>query len=201
MRRISIEALNASPEEIFRFRELLGNGGIAAIPTETFYGLAADPWNETGIRRIYRVKGRDDGKPLSVLFSRRAHLDRLGIEAPLAVLEHYLQIWPAPLTVVFRLREPIPASLGLSTLAVRLPAARKLRALLDATGALTGTSANRSGSPALDNPNTVEALFPREVEVLVDGGKTPGGKASTVVDATRDPPLVLRAGAFIWPGG
>ena len=200
MLRITIEELNSSPEEIFRLRELLGNGGVAAVPTETYYALAADPRNDTAVRRILRAKARDAAKPLSVLFSRRQHLDRLGVSAPAATIDYYLQIWPAPLTVVFPIREPIAASRGQSTLGVRLPAASKLRIFLDAVGAVTGTSLNRSGSPPVDNPNTVEALFRREVDVLVDGGKTPGGKPSTVLDATRQPPVVLRPGAFVWAG-
>jgi L-threonylcarbamoyladenylate synthase len=200
MLRITIEDLNSSPEEIFRLRELLGNGGVAAVPTETYYALAADPRNDTAIRRILRAKGRDAAKPLSVLFSRRQHLERLGVSAPAATIDYYLEIWPAPLTVVFPIREPIAASRGQSTLGVRLPAASKLRIFLDAVGAVTGTSLNRSGSPPVDNPNTVEALFRREVDILVDGGKTPGGKPSTVLDATRQPPVVLRPGAFVWAG-
>lgn len=200
MRRVGIDILNSSPDEIFRLRELLGNGGVAAVPTETYYALAADPTNATGVKRIIEVKGRDDHKPLPVLFGTRAQLERLGIEVAPAILDHYLQIWPAPLTVVFSIREPIAASRGQSALAVRLPAAAKLRTFLSSVGPLTGTSLNRSGSPPIERPDTVEALFRRDIDVLVDGGVTPGGKPSTIVDATVDPPVVLRPGAFPWPG-
>lgn len=200
MRRISIDDLNSSPAEIFRLRELFGNGGIAAIPTETFYALAADPCNSIGVKRILETKGRDDGKPLPVLFATRQQLDRLGVDANRAILDHYFHIWPAPLTVVLPIRQPIAASRGLLTLGVRLPAARKLRIFLSAVGALTGTSVNRSGSPPLDDPNAVEALFRRDVDILLDGGRTPGGKPTTIVDATFDRPVVLRPGAFAWPG-
>jgi L-threonylcarbamoyladenylate synthase len=200
MRRVGIDILNSSPDEIFRLRELLGNGGVAAVPTETYYALAADPTNATGVKRIIEVKGRDDRKPLPVLFGTRAQLERLGVEVTPAILDHYLQIWPAPLTVVFSIREPIAASRGQSALAVRLPAAAKLRTFLTSVGPLTGTSLNRSGSPPIERPDTVEALFRRDIDVLVDGGVTPGGKPSTIVDATVDPPVVLRPGAFPWPG-
>jgi L-threonylcarbamoyladenylate synthase len=198
MRRISIDDLNASREEMFGLRELLGNGGVIALPTETFYGLAADPWSEAGVRRICAMKGREDVKALPVLFATRAHLERLGIEAPPRVIDSYFQIWPAPLTVVFAVRHPIAASRGVAKLGVRMPADRKLRSLLQTLGPVTGTSVNRSGSPPLDNPDAVEALFRREIDWLVDGGKTPGGKPSTVVDATAVPPAVLREGAHAW---
>jgi L-threonylcarbamoyladenylate synthase len=200
MRRVSIDALIASPDEIFRLRELLGNGGVAAVPTETFYALAADPTNATGVKRIFDLKGRDERKPLPVLFGLRLQLERLGVDAAPEKLDDYFQIWPAPLTVIFSIREPIAASRGLLSLAVRLPAAAKLRTFLSAVGALTGTSVNRSGSPPIERPDTVETLFRRDIDVLVDGGVTPGGKPSTIVDATVDPPAVLRAGAFPWPG-
>jgi L-threonylcarbamoyladenylate synthase len=199
MRRIPIDDLIASPEELRKLRDLLAHGGVAAIPTETFYGLAADPLNETGVRRIFRTKGRDDGKPLPVLFGAPAQLEALGVAAAPDRLEHYLRIWPAPLTVALPLRAPIAASRGLSSLAVRLPASKRLRTLLRMTGPLTATSVNRSGSPAMSDPDEIEELFGRNVDVLVDGGKTPGGKPSTIVDATVDPPTLLREGAFVWP--
>jgi L-threonylcarbamoyladenylate synthase len=198
MRRISIDDLNSSREETFRLRELLGNGGVVALPTETFYGLAADPWSEAGVRRICEIKGRDAVKALPVLFATRAHLDRLGIDAAPGVLDSYFQIWPAPLTAVFAIHQPIAASRGLKKLGVRMPSDRKLRTLLQSMGPVTGTSVNRSGSPPLDNPDAIEALFRRDIDWLVDGGRTPGGKPSTVVDATEVPPAVLRQGAFVW---
>lgn len=198
MHRVAIDQLNASHEETFRLRELLGNGGVVALPTETFYGLAADPWSEAGVRRICEMKGREAVKALPVLFATRAHLERLGVEAPPGVLDRFFQTWPAPLTVVFAIRRPIAASRGVAKLGVRMPSDRRLRALLQGIGPVTGTSVNRSGSPPLDNPDAVEALFRREIDWLVDGGKTPGGKPSTVVDATVDPPAVLRPGAYAW---
>ncbi|HEY6051094.1 MAG TPA: L-threonylcarbamoyladenylate synthase, partial [Thermoanaerobaculia bacterium] len=193
MRRISIDSLIASPEELRKLRELLAHGGVAAIPTETFYALGASPLNEAGVRRIFQTKGRDDGKALPVLFGTPAQLEALGVVAAPDRLEQYLRIWPAPLTVALPLRAPIAASRGLSSLAVRLPASNKLRALLRLAGPLTGTSVNRSGSPAMSDPDEIEELFARNVDILIDGGKTPGGKPSTIVDATVDPPALLRA--------
>src|SRR4030081_457928 len=109
MRRISSDALIASREEVLLLKELLANGGVAAIPTETFYALAADPLSETGVRRIFRTKGRDDGKALPVLFGAPAHLERLGVSASRERLDQYLRLWPAPLTVALPLKAPIAA--------------------------------------------------------------------------------------------
>jgi L-threonylcarbamoyladenylate synthase len=198
MRRIPIAELLASRDEVFRLRELLGKGGVVAIPTETFYGMAADPWSDAGVRRICDTKGREGSKALPVLIGVRSHLDRLGVDAPARSLDAYFQIWPAPLTVVFSISRAIAASRGLRKLGVRLPADSRLRELLRAIGPVTGTSMNRSGSPPLDDPDAVEGLFRRELDWLIDGGRTPGGLPSTVVDATSVPPEVLRPGAYAW---
>jgi L-threonylcarbamoyladenylate synthase len=198
MRRIPIDELNGSREEISRLRELLGKGGVVALPTETFYGLAADPWSEEAVRRICEIKGRDAVKALPVLFANRAQLPRLGVDAPASVLDSYFLIWPAPLTVVVSMAAPIAASRGVRKLGIRMPADRKLRSLLERVGPVTGTSVNRSGSPPLDDPDAVEAIFRRDIDWLIDGGPTPGGKPSTVVDATLTPPEVLRPGAYVW---
>jgi L-threonylcarbamoyladenylate synthase len=199
VRRIGIASLVSAPEEVAHLRLLLSRGGVVAIPTETYYALAADPFNADAVERIFRIKGRDDGNPLPVLFADRLDLETLGVTADAGTLANYLAVWPAPLTVVFPIRAPIAASRGASTLAVRIPAARRLRELLLAVGPLTGTSANRSGAPPLSDPDAVEAGFRREIDALVDGGRTPGGLPSTLLDATREPSVVLRRGAHAWP--
>jgi L-threonylcarbamoyladenylate synthase len=197
---MAIASLVSSPDEIAQFRLLLQRGGVVAVPTETFYALAADPLNPTAVERIFRIKGRGDGSPLPVLFADRRDLESLGVTADPDTLASYFAVWPAPLTVVFPIRAPIAASRGASTLGVRLPASQPLRDLLSAVGPLTGTSANRSGAPPLSDPDAIEAGFRNEIDVLVDGGQTPGGLPSTLLDATREPPVVLRRGAHAWPG-
>lgn len=201
MRRLRLADLLASAEEVTRLTEILTRGGVAAIPTETFYALAADPLSERGVSRVFEIKGRDDGKPLLVLFSSRGNLERLGVAAEQRLLDHFFGIWPAPLTVVLPLRAPIAASRGSRTLAVRVPADEPVRRLLGAVGPLTGTSANRSGAPPFSDPDDVAAAVGVHLDLLLDGGPTPGGAPSTIVDATEDPPRVLRPGAFRWPGG
>lgn len=198
-RRVRLTELLESPEGLAELSDVLARGGVAAIPTETFYALATDPSSERGVSRIFEIKGRDDGKPLLVLFGAREQLERLGVSARREVLDRFLGIWPAPLTAVFPIAAPIAASRGGRTLAVRMPRAPLVRGLLRSTGPLTGTSANRSGEPPLADPDDVLEALGSQVDVLVDGGPTPGGEPSTIVDATREPPVVIRAGAFPWP--
>jgi L-threonylcarbamoyladenylate synthase len=194
-----MDTLLTSATEVTTLRALLRHGGVLAVPTETFYALAGDPLEAPAVQRIFEIKRRTDDKPLPVLFARRADLERLGV-ADSPALDPYFWIWPAPLTVVFPIRAPIAASRGGSTIAVRLPASKKLRDLLSLIGPVTGTSINRSGAAPLDSADAVEAEFRRQIDLLVDGGRTPGGKPSTLVDATREPPVVLRPGAYRWPG-
>ena len=151
------------------------------------------------MRRALAMKGREAAKPLLVLFGERSQLAGLGVLAPAQVLDRFFALWPAPLTVVFGLAAPIPASCGGLSLGVRVPAQDALRQLLASTGPMTGTSLNRSGESPCETADQVAELFEREIDLLVDGGKTPGGLPSTLVDATVEPPRVLRAGAFGWP--
>ncbi|MEO8190537.1 MAG: L-threonylcarbamoyladenylate synthase [Acidobacteriota bacterium] len=199
MLRVPLETLRLAPEGLAFLRQLLSDGGVVAIPTDTFYGLAVDPRSARGVERIVRLKGRAEVKGLPVLFATREQLAGLGVDENPASVDRYMALWPAPLSVIFRLRDPIAASGGRSTLAVRLPAAPAIHFLLEAAGPLTATSANRSGEPPLDDADEVEALFGDRLDLLVDGGRTPGGKPSTLVDATSDPPVLLRDGAYPWP--
>ncbi|HSD72867.1 MAG TPA: L-threonylcarbamoyladenylate synthase [Thermoanaerobaculia bacterium] len=198
-RRIGLADLLDSPREIARFREILSSGGVAAIPTDTFYALAADPRNELGVKRVLEIKRRDDGKPLLVLCSSRKDLEELGVAADSRKLDRFLKIWPAPLTVVLPVGRTIPASRGARSLGGRIPASDPVRALIRAVGPLTGTSANRAGAAPLADPGAVAAALGSEIDLLVDGGTTPGGDPSTLLDATREPPVVIRPGAYPWP--
>jgi L-threonylcarbamoyladenylate synthase len=201
VRRIRLEQLLASPSEAAALAATLRAGGVAAVPTETFYGLAADPLSERGVGRILALKRRPEGKPLLVLFGERSQLAPLGVSASAESIDRFAAVWPAPLTVVLPLAAPIPASLGQRSLAVRLPAHAALAALLERLGPVTGTSANRSGDSPCYRADAVEEVLGGELDVIVDGGTTPGGLASTLLDATVDPPRVLRAGAYRWPAG
>ena len=191
--------LLASEEKLAELAALLRGGGVAAIPTDTFYALAADPRSAEGVRRVFEAKGRGERKPLLVLFADVSQLDTLGVAASAADLQPYFDAWPAPLTVVVPLRAPLPASVGQPNLGVRVPAHEPLQRLLARLGPLTGTSANPSGQRARVDPAEIAELFEKDIDVLVDGGWAPGGLPSTLVDATVDPPRLLRAGAWPWP--
>ena len=176
---------------------LLARGGMLAIPTESSYGLAVDPRSAAGVEAIYRVKARERGKPLPVVASDLEQLAALGIALDDETIRRAARLWPAALTVVAPIAQPLPASAGESTLAVRIPDHAELRSLLPLLGtALTATSANRSGEPPLLDPAEVADLLAGQDALVFDGGSLPGGPPSTLAKWTGTSWNVLRAGRF-----
>lgn len=176
---------------------VLAAGGVLAIPTESSYGLGVDPRHRAGVEAIYRLKGRERGKALPVVAADVAQLLALGVEPAAAALDWARPRWPAALTVVLPLREPIPASAGAATIAARIPAHAGLLALLGDLGhALTATSANPSGEPPLTEPAAVRKWLAASGEkyLVVDDGPAAGGLPSTLVELRDGEVIVLRKG-------
>lgn len=178
-------------------RRVLAAQGLIALPTETYYGLAVRPTDEGAIRRLIDAKGRPDDKPILVLIGSRDQLSSLVESIPPAAAVLIDRFWPGPLTIVF------PAVSGLSplltaatgTIGVRWSPLGTLQCLLRETGPLTGTSANRSSEPPLDDADSVQRTLGPRLDLILDGGRTPGGLASTIIDACGRPRL-LRAGVI-----
>jgi L-threonylcarbamoyladenylate synthase len=184
-------------DSVLPLRDLLRRGGVLAIPTESSYGLAADPRNPAGVEAIYRIKGRDAGKALPVVISGAEQLADLGVDPNLYIVKGLLALWPAPLTAVLPIARPLPASAGERTLAVRVPDHEGLRRLLAEVGhGLTATSANRAGGEPVLDPEEAAALLAGEDAVVVDGGVLPGGPPSTLVAIEGEGLTVLRTGRF-----
>lgn len=184
-------------DAVAELRELLARGGVVAIPTESSYGLAVDPRSRAGVEAIFRLKGRESSKGLPVVAADLAAIERLGVSPADPALRWAGPRWPAALSVVVALAEPLAASAGEATLAVRIPGEPGLRALLrELGGALTATSANPSGQPPLLDPAAVVAWFARAgVDGrVVDGGVLAGGPPSTLVAWRGGAPVVLRPG-------
>jgi L-threonylcarbamoyladenylate synthase len=176
--------------------EVVAGGGLVLLPTETFYGLAANPLDRGAVSRVLAAKGRPPELALPVLCSDWQQLEAL-VEVPPAHRLRLSRIWPAGLTVVLPCRVPLPAAPG-GTLAVRIPGHALLRAVLYRSGPLTGTSANRHGRPPCVDPDEALASLIAEPELVLDGGTTPGGAPSTLVDLCGAEPRVLREGALRW---
>lgn len=177
---------------------LLGNG-LMAYPTETFYGLGAAALSAGAVARIYRLKGRDPAKPLPVI---AADLDMVGeIAGPLPPVFWTLaeEFWPGPLTLVLKASAAVPAFLAGpgGSIAVRIPPVSWVRRLAyELSQPLTATSANLSGQGEMTDPAGVASVFEGKIELIVDGGATPGGAPSTLLDLTTPEPVILRIGAI-----
>ncbi|HEY7216665.1 MAG TPA: L-threonylcarbamoyladenylate synthase [Thermoanaerobaculia bacterium] len=188
-------------DPIAPLQALLRRGGVLAIPTESSYGLGADPRNPAGVEAIYRIKGREAGKALPVVVAGREQLAPLGVNlgagSNLYIVERLFALWPAPLTVLLPISKPLPAAAGEDRLAVRVPEHAKLRELLAALGhGLTATSANRSGGEPILAPAAAAELLAGEDAMVVDGGVLPGGPPSTLVAIEGEGLAVLRTGRF-----
>jgi len=187
------------PEAAFaRCREVIRSGVVIAYPTETFYGLGVDPADPAAVQRLLAIKEREPDRPILLLISgpdEVAHWVSSVTPAARAMMERH---WPGPLTLVFMANRNVPPALsaGMGTIGLRVPGSETTRRLLAFLGtALTGTSANRAGGPS---PATADGVFKEvgdRIELILDGGETPGGLPSTVVDVTGSSPHVIREGA------
>jgi len=196
----TVNPASPEPEMLARALALLRRGGTIAYPTETFYGLGADALNEAAVGKIFAIKGRGFQNPLPVVIGAREDLTSLVADVPDAAVPLMRDFWPGPLTLVFRAAPSIPPLLtaGTGKIGIRLsshPVARELARRLG--GPLTATSANLSGQKEAVSAQEVRAnLRHLEPGALLDGGPAPGGRGSTVLDVTTDPPMLLREGAI-----
>jgi L-threonylcarbamoyladenylate synthase len=176
------------------------DGGVIAFPTETFYGLGVTPGDSAAVQRLFALKGRSPASsPILVLIRHRQDLESLTSEISPSAELLMKACWPGPLTIVFRASSRVPSVLtaGTGTIGIRLSAASSLQRLLDAVGGpLTGTSANRSGALPAVTAEDVQGSLGVDVDLILDGGRTPGGFASTVVDTTVTPVRLIREGAL-----
>jgi L-threonylcarbamoyladenylate synthase len=182
-----------------RVRRALAAGEALTFPTETSYALGGNALSAALVATIYRLKGRERGKPLLLLVDGGAGLERWARDVPAAARALVARFWPGPLTLVLRAGPALPAHLGdeRGTVALRWsphPAVAELLALGGVP--LIGSSANRSGTPPLHSVAAVLGAFPGEPLLALDGGPTAGGPPSTVLDATVMPFTVVREGAI-----
>jgi L-threonylcarbamoyladenylate synthase len=175
---------------------IVAGGCVIAFLTDTFYGLGADPLNADAVRRIKNLKGRDDHKPILLLISDLAEVDRFIEQSDffkLVAQKH----WPAPLTLIGAVRSSVPAELtaGTGSLGVRLPDNENVRRLVRVCGgALTATSANVSGQPPARTAREVAEYFSAGIDLIVDGGEATVTEPSTVLDVSNSKPRLVREG-------
>ncbi len=177
--------------------QLIKNGELTAFPTETVYGLGADALNENAVQKIFEAKGRPADNPLIVHVADVSQLSLIARDIPVIAEELMARFWPGPLTVVLPKRPKVSSfvTAGLDTVAVRLPSHPIAVELIRLAGTpVAAPSANRSGSPSATTWQAVADDLDGRIAGIVKGEPTSFGLESTVVDATCDPPRVLRPG-------
>ena len=190
------ERLPASaPNAIAHCVDILKRGGVVAFPTDTVYGLGALAFDPQGIERLYAIKGREHTKAIAVLIAEAAELELITHSPSQVALRLARRFWPGPLTIVLPSNPKLPEALSPdNTIGVRVPDHEVARVLLAAAGPMAVTSANRSGQANTRTAGEVLEQLEERVDLVLDGGQTPGDTPSTVVDITGEKPKVLRPG-------
>jgi L-threonylcarbamoyladenylate synthase len=186
--------LKTTGEAIIEAAEIIRGGGLVIYPTETVYGLGCDPFNSSAVDRLLRVKGREN-KPLPIIASSTEKARRVALFNPQAE-KIVLELWPGPLTLVLKARVAFPqgVTLGQDTIGIRVPDHDVALRLADLSGGyLVSTSANKSGAPSPRKAEEAIAQIGQEVDLVLDGGRSPIGHSSTVLDLTSKP-KILREG-------
>jgi L-threonylcarbamoyladenylate synthase len=171
---------------------------VMAYPTETFYALGAAAFSRKAVEKVYRLKRRDAAKPLSVIVSDLDMVRDIAGPLPPAFRILAAEFWPGPLTLVLPAAERLPEFLSGPdrSIAVRIPPLAWLRQLVrEISQPVTATSANLAGEKEMADPSAVAAVFRGKVDVIVDGGPSPGGAPSTIVELTSAAFRILREGA------
>ena len=173
-------------------------GQLIVLPTDTVYGIGVDAFDADGVQRLLDAKGRGRDMPPPVLISASTTLEALATELPGWATGLVERFWPGPLTIVCRQQPSLRWDLGEArgTVAVRMPNHDATLELLGRTGPLAVSSANTTGEPAAVDADEAERMLGEHVEVVLDGGPSPGAEASTIIDCTGVKPGILRAGAL-----
>jgi len=186
-----------SPQLIQQVAQCLQEGGVVAVPTDSFYALAVSPFNKMALERLMHIKGERSHKPFPVLVGDTSQLIRLTEDIPDVARTLMEEFWPGLLTLVLQARSTLSPILtgGQGTIGVRQPNDPRVCELLTHTGPVTGTSANRTGGTP---PQTAEEILRQlgfEIDLILAGGSTPGGQPSTVLQVVPEA-RILREGAI-----
>ncbi|HEY2979796.1 MAG TPA: L-threonylcarbamoyladenylate synthase [Anaerolineales bacterium] len=185
----------ARPDALEEAVRVLRARGLVAFPTDTVYGLGALAFDGSAVESIYAAKDRPPEKAIPVLIADAADLKAVARDIPPIARQLAARFWPGPLTLVVPKQPSLPIAVSATdTVAVRVPDHAAARALLGAVGPLAVTSANISGERSPSTAEEVMRQLNGRIGLILDGGPTPGGVASTLVDCTGARMVILRAG-------
>src|SRR5262250_1764648 len=198
---IKINSDTPEPSLIRYAAEQIRAGQILGMPTDTFYGLAADPLNLRAVERVYEIKSRSRHKPLSLLIQDVEQAESLAKPLPQEFYALAKKFWPGPLTIIVKAASRLPLKVTANTgnVALRVPNAQIPLAVLEAAQIpITATSANLSGETECTSAEAVREQLGVRIPIIVDGGDSPREIASTIVDLTDEEARwkILREGAI-----
>ncbi len=179
---------------------VLRRGGVIAFPTSTLYGLGADAANSKAIQRIFAIKSRSRKQPILILIRDKTWLPKLVKKIPPVAINLMDAFWPGGITIVFQASQNIlPDLMGdKGKIGIRVPKHPVAAAIVsELDGPLTGTSANLSGQPGCFNVDNLDVKLAAKLDGVLDAGPLKGGRGSTVIDVTEDPPRILREGTIL----
>ncbi len=183
------------PDAIEQALRILRAGGLAAFPTDTVYGVGALAFDGPAVESIYAAKDRPVEKAIPILIADADDLDKVAVDVPPMARILAARFWPGPLTLVVPKQPTLPEAISATTtVAVRIPDHPVARALLRAAGPMAVTSANLSGQPSPVSAEEVMRQLNGRIPLVLDGGVTPGGVPSTLVDCLGAEPVLLREG-------
>jgi L-threonylcarbamoyladenylate synthase len=194
-----LSALVDIKEQIEKGIAILKQGGLVAFPTDTVYGLGACAYIPQAVERVYQVKGRARDMALPLLVANNTQISEVAENIPPLAWLFIRRFLPGALTLVLPKSKSVPdvVTAGGKTVGVRIPAHPVPIALIEGLAApIVGTSANLTGQPSPLTADEVCAQLGDKVDLIIDGGRCPGGRESTVVDVTGETPVVLREGAI-----
>lgn len=183
------------PQSLERAAKIIQDGGLIAFPTDTVYGIGVSAFNEAAIEKIYQVKGRSYQKAIPILLDSAHRLKNVLLTETEITNKLVNRFWPGPLTLIVPIHPDLPHNLSSgNNIGVRVPDHDLIRDLLKKTGPLAATSANLSGKPSGLTAEEVQKELGGEIDLILDGGKVPGGMASTVLDCSGEEIKILREG-------
>lgn len=193
-----METLMLTADDIEKAAEIIKNGGIVAMPTETVYGLAANALDGKAVAKIFKAKGRPMDNPLIVHIADIGQIYELVSEFPEKARRLADKFWPGALTIILPKSDIIPdeVSAGLSTVAIRFPSNKIAHELIKKSTPLAAPSANLSGSPSPTNAKHVADDMNGRIDAIIDGGECDVGVESTVITLAANPPRLLRPGGI-----
>lgn len=199
MVRWTLSSTAPDPGSIHAAAQVIRNGGIIAFPTSTLYGLGADANNPLAVERIFHIKGRLSHRPILILIRDKTCLPGIARAIPPKAAALIEAFWPGGITLVLHAGEGVSSRLTGDTgkIGVRVPKHPVAAAILDQLeGPMTGTSANLSGQGGCSDVSCLEKQVSAQLDGVVDAGPLQGGRGSTVIDVTVDPPRILREGTI-----